>query len=98
MIKIIALTNVGGMVVGKEYEVGNQTASILTKAKYCKYASDSDCGSEAYSLVEDTTNTLAEDQVKEHQEDVVETIVEVLDKDDQDVFEVLETVKKKRRR
>jgi len=83
MTKIVALTNVGGMVIGQEYEVGNSTASILVEAKYCRYASDSTKESEA--------SLLAQDQMEKSTE-------ETLDKEDvETIVEVLEPVKKKRR-
>lgn len=40
MMKIIALTNHGGMIIGKEYEVGAEIASILTSVKRAKYSDD----------------------------------------------------------
>lgn len=37
MIKIIAITNDGGMEIGKEYLVGAGVAAILVNAKRAKY-------------------------------------------------------------
>jgi hypothetical protein len=40
MVKIIALTNAGGMIVGAEYEVGANVASTLITSKRARLASD----------------------------------------------------------
>lgn len=39
--KIIALTNHGGMVIGQEYEVTAEMAVILTSVKRAKYTDES---------------------------------------------------------
>jgi hypothetical protein len=40
MVKIIALTNDGGMIVGKQYEVGADIASTLISVKRAMLLSD----------------------------------------------------------
>jgi hypothetical protein len=60
MVKIIALTTDGGMVVGKLYEVGAEIASTLIKVKRARLASDKQVVEQAVSeneIVEDTTKT-----------------------------------------
>jgi hypothetical protein len=60
MVKIIALTTDGGMVVGKLYEVGAEIASTLIKVKRARLASDKQVVEEIVSeneIVEDTTKT-----------------------------------------
>ena len=56
---IIALTNHGGMVIGKEYKVEEEIASILVSVKRAKYADES-LNLEIVSLDSEVPATLPE--------------------------------------
>jgi hypothetical protein len=60
MVKIIALTTDGGMVIGNIYEVGAEIASTLISVKRAKLASDKQEVEQTVSkteIVEQTTKT-----------------------------------------
>jgi hypothetical protein len=56
MIKIIATTDAGGMIIGNEYLVTEQLAGILLSVKRCRLASEPEViGTQEVSLLDEAT-------------------------------------------